>query len=176
MVDLANLTSRSRRSYELGRLRRALRVAALVLPIVVVGGLVARDRLETCCALGLGLLVLATFLRWRNRSGERAVFAGLAASVVPLVAGLALACTDVACGGRACAAISGAAGLVAGILAARNVLRRDEGPVAGLFAASVAIVAACIGCLSLGIASVVGVGVGVLLGTVATFVVRPAKT
>jgi hypothetical protein len=88
-MDLSDqvLAARARRAYELGRLRVAMSVALLVVPVITLAIVISNERAE-CACLGLGLLLAAIGLRWYGKGYEGAAVLGLAAGVVPMIAGL----------------------------------------------------------------------------------------
>jgi hypothetical protein len=61
------LLTRARRAYELGRLRRAWRVSAVVLPLVALSLLVTRNALASGLT-GAALLATTVTFRWRGRA------------------------------------------------------------------------------------------------------------
>jgi hypothetical protein len=166
MVDLEQLTVRGRRAYELGRLRVAARAALLVLPLVLLCAFES-GRGGACACLGGALLALSIGLRWASRRGGESVAVGLAAGSVPLLVGLAARrlapwCTSAglvpACT-VACAVAGGAAGVWLGVRLARGRAGLGAWAVTGL----VALLAASLGCVGLGLAAA-GAGAGLLVG------------
>ena len=169
MVNLEELTLRGLRAYEIGRLRAALRVLLVLVPAVLVCAFEDRTR-EPCICVGVLLLGVSVWLRWRDRSGVEAVSTGLWAGGLPLVLGLVLGRLGVHCGSEElasyCWGFSGLFGLVAGgIIVAREARQRSRS--SGIAAAAaISILAATLGCLRLGIASVLAVALGTIVGAV----------
>src|SRR5258708_24928635 len=76
------LEVRARRAYELGRLRRSLRVAPFVL--IAAGAAMASGRpLGSSCALAVGILALAAGLGFAGGGAGRAVLPRLARGRAP---------------------------------------------------------------------------------------------
>jgi len=166
MVNLDELTLRGLRAYEFGRLRTALRVALVLTPAVVLCAFEGGPR-EACVCLGALLFGLSVWLRWRDRDGFEAVSTGLLAGGIPLVAGLVLARLGVRCSSAEsafCLGFSGLIGLVAGAVIAAREARRRSRVWSVATAVAICILAASLGCLRLGIASVLAVAVGIALG------------
>ena len=167
MVNLETLTSQSLRYYERGRLRMATRVAVVLAPIVAVCLLepVGREACACCAAL---LLAASIWLRFRNRAGVESVSTGLLAGGIPLAAMLVLTQIDPRCATAGlfsyCTGFSLLIGAAAGAVVALR--ERDRAPLSGhwLLAVGVALLTASLGCVRVGIASLVGVAVGVLVG------------
>ncbi|HEY6722537.1 MAG TPA: hypothetical protein VI197_00860 [Polyangiaceae bacterium] len=167
MVNLEELSVRGLRAYEVGRLRAALRVVLVLAPAVVLCALEARTR-EACICVGVLLLSLSVWLRWRDRDGSEAVSTGLWAGGIPYSLGLALERFGVHCGSAELAAycwgFSGLFGLGAGAIVAAREARQRARASGVAVAAAIAILAATLGCLRLGVASVVAVAVGTAIG------------
>jgi hypothetical protein len=167
MVNLEQLAAHGLRAYELGRLRTASRVALALVPAAVVCLLEPKGR-ESCACLAVLLVGLTVWLRWRDRSGFEAATTGLLAGSLPLVAGLVLSRFDLHCGDieRAplCTALSALVGVAGGVvIAVREV--RERGRFASVAAAAtISVLAASLGCLRLGIASVLSVALGIAVG------------
>ncbi len=163
MVDLERLKARGLVAYELGRLRSAARIALYVAPAATLCFLLAPNKEHCSCLLAV-LLAAAIALRWRDRSGSESVTTGLLAGSLPLAVGLLLA-TDPSCNRPLCIAISAVAATAAGIWVGfrqRDPAKRRTGP---LVACAIAILAASVGCLPLGVFGVLGVVAGIALGT-----------
>jgi hypothetical protein len=176
MVNLEDLTARSLRHYELGRLRMALRIAIILVPIIAVCLLEPIGR-ETCACCAALLLAAAIWLRFRSRVGVESVTTGLLAGAVPLGAALVLTQLDPGCATAGpfsfCTAFSMVIGGAAGIVVALR--ERARGSLAGhwVLAGSIAILAASLGCARLGLASIAGVALGIIAGRVS---MNAAKT
>ena len=175
MVNFEQLTVRGVRAYEVGRLRTASRVALVLVPAALVCLLDARTR-ESCACLAVLLLGLTVWLRWRDRTGFDAVTTGLLAGSIPLVAGLVLSRLDLRCGSLEtaplCTAFSVLVGAAAGVVIAVREARRQGRFVGVAAAASVSVLAASLGCLRLGIASVLSVAIGIAVGGAAAAIAQ----
>ncbi|HKY34584.1 MAG TPA: hypothetical protein VJN18_01485 [Polyangiaceae bacterium] len=164
------MTTRSLRAYELGRLRMAVKVALIVVPIIAVCMLEPVGR-ETCACCGALLLAAAIWLRFRDRAGVDSVSTGLLAGGIPLAVALALTELDPGCASAGplsyCTAFSVLIGGAAGtIVALREAAGRD---CSGhwLLAATIAGLAASLGCARLGVASIAAVTFGIIVGRAA---------
>ena len=89
MVNREQLRKDALRAYEIGRLRSAARAAWVLVPATIVCAL-GTGAGERCACLGVLLLTVAVFLRWRDRRGADNVRNGLLAGVLPMIAGLAV--------------------------------------------------------------------------------------
>lgn len=167
MVNLETLTARSLRHYELGRLRMAARIAMVLAPIVAICLLepVGREASACCAAL---LLASTIWLRHRSRAGLESVSTGLLAGSIPLAAALALTRIDPGCASAELLSYCTGFSLLVGGAAGAVVALRERGvvPLPGhwLVAAGVALLTASLGCVRLGLASVGGVALGLLIG------------
>jgi hypothetical protein len=167
MVNLEALTARSLRHYELGRLRMAARIALVLAPII---GLclvepVGREACACCAALLVGV---AVWLRHRSRAGLESVTTGVLAGSVPLAAALFLTRLDPGCANAPLLSYCTGFSLLVGGAAGAVVALRERGAVQisshWLTAVGVALLTASLGCLRLGLASVIGVAVGMVFG------------
>ena len=166
MVNLEQLTARGLRAYELGRLCTASRVAIALAPALLVCLLEPRRR-ETCACLAVLLVGLTVWLRWRNRSGVEAATTGLLAGSLPLLAGMILSRLDLRCGSpdsALCSALSALAGIMAGVVVALREARQQGRFGSVAVAAAICVLAASLGCLRLGLASVLSVALGIAAG------------
>jgi len=167
MVNLETLTARSLRHYERGRLRMAARIALVLAPIVAVCLLEPIGR-EACACCAVLLLAASVWLRFRNGAGVESVSTGLLAGGIPLVAMPVLTRLDPQCASAGlvsyCTGFSLLVGAAAGAVVALRV--RARGAVSGPlpFAVGVALLTASLGCVRLGIASIGGVALGILVG------------
>jgi len=167
MVNLETLTQRSLRHYELGRLRMAARIALVLAPIVAICLLEPIGR-ETCaCCAGL-LLVVSIWFRFRSRAGVESVSTGLFAGLVPLAAGLVLTQFDPGCATAGalsyCTGFSLLVGAGAGAVVAFRERRSGSPSSHWLLAFGVALMTASLGCLRLGVASMLGIALGIVVG------------
>jgi hypothetical protein len=171
MVTRDQLRASGLRAYERGRLRTAIRVAWLLVPVTLLCAL-ATEAGEQCLCLGALLLGAALYLRWRDRQGVNAVSAGLIAGSLPLVAGLALAHLSPASTNAPlwstytaiCLVVGIPSGMWLGIWASRGKF----GVIGALTATGVAALAASLGCVELGIAGIAGAVVGLAIGAATT--------
>jgi hypothetical protein len=175
MVNLDDLRTRGLRAYELGRLQTASRIALLLLPVTAVCLLEDRGR-EACACLGMLLIGLAVWLRWRDRRGMDSVTTGLLAGSLPLVAGLVLARLDLRCGlagaSAFCTAFAVLIGGAAGVLVAVREREWRGRFQSWLMAGTIAALAASLGYVRLGAWGVAGVIGGIALGIAATAIAR----
>lgn len=175
MDKLEELTNRGLRAYELGRLRMAARVLLVLLPVIAVCLLEPVGR-EACACCGALLLAVAVAFRFRNRAGVDGVTTGLLAGGIPLAAAVAISKFDPGCSAAGavsyCTAFSILVGGAAGtIVALREADKRSS---SWLLAIPIAGLAASVGCIRLGVASVVGVAFGIIVGRAMTLLARRA--
>lgn len=167
MVNLEQLTAQGLRAYELGRLRTASRVALALVPAALVCLLEPSGR-ESCAGLAVLLVGLTIWLRWRDRSGVEAATTGLLAGSLPLVAGIVLSRLNLSCGSASsapfCTALSVLVGVAAGVVIAVREARQRGRFASVVAAATVSVLAASLGCLRLGVASVLSVALGIAAG------------
>ncbi|HYQ02844.1 MAG TPA: hypothetical protein VER96_29435 [Polyangiaceae bacterium] len=167
MANLESLTARSLCYYELGRLRMAARVVLVVLPLVAVCLLDREGRKAGICC-GVPLLLGSVLLRFRNRAGVESVTTGLLAGTLPLAAVLLLMRVDPGCAKAGvfsfCAGFSLLLGAGAGAVVALRERARSSSADSWLFTAGIALLTAGLGCARLGLASLVGVALGMLFG------------
>lgn len=183
-MDEALLLAAARRSYELGRLRRAGRRAA-------VAAAVAALPLHHCAQAGraveglVGIAALATLVAlftWRGQGYGRGVAPGLVAGVGPLLLPLLASWTGVLCSTTVCGVLPAASvlgGLAGGLALAGSAFGGERGNArrgasywfaAGAIAASLGVV----GCLHVGLAGLGGMAAGLFVGTLAPLAVRAA--
>lgn len=167
MVNLETLTARSLQHYELGRLRMAARVALVLAPIVAVCLLEPIGR-ETCAGCAALLLAASVWLRFHSRAGVESVSTGLFAGAIPLVAVLVLTKLDPGCATAGllsyCTGFSLLVGAAAGGVVAQHERGRASPSGHWLFPVGVALLTASLGCVRLGMASMAGVALGILIG------------
>jgi hypothetical protein len=167
MVNLETLTAQSLRHYELGRLRMAARIAIVLTPMVAVCLLEPIGREPSACCAAL-LLVASVWFRFRSRAGVESVSAGLLAGSIPLAGALVVTRLDPACAAAGpisyCTGVSLLVGLAAGAVLA--IRERSRAPWSGhwLLAVGIALLTASLGCVRLGVASMAGAAVGILVG------------
>lgn len=167
MVNLEQLEARGLRAYELARLRMAAKVGLLLLPVTASCLLESQGR-EACACTGVLLITSAIWLRWRDRRGVELVTDGLIAGAVPLAFGLLLGRFAPECTSAklfsACTAFSVFVGGAAGTIVAIREAVRPSASRGWITAAAIATLAASMGCIRLGVASVVGVALGMVAG------------
>ncbi len=167
MRDLTTLRRKAMRSYELGRLRFAARVGLVVLPLTAMAVWETRALL-TCTLAGVSLLALTIALRWRHRSGVEAASSGLTTGVIPTLAALALCRFAPWCPPGVAFGLCATAGLASGALVGRAAIQRATAPWQHWAAvALVATLTATLGCIGLGLGSVIGAGFAIALGMAA---------
>lgn len=170
MVSREQLVTGGLRAYEIGRLRVAARAALYLVPLAAACALETGER-ETCGCLGVVLVALAVFLRWRDRRGVESVADGLVVGTIPLFTGLIMARVAPGCANAPllspCTVVCLAVGLVAGVWASMRTARERGRLSRSATAIGVAFLAGSLGCVGLGGPGVVGVGVGLLVGWVA---------
>lgn len=167
MVNLENLHRDGLRAYEIGRLRTAARVAMLLVPLSALCWFVT-DRRGACACLGFVVLGLAIWLRWKDRQGGDDVRAGLQAGIFPLAVGLGLSRLAPGCPfphfAPFCSALGLVAGLCAGIWIAVKQTRRAARARNWLAAIATGVLLGSLGCLQLGLSSLLGVAIGIVAG------------
>lgn len=167
-TDLMNLRRRTRRAYELGRLRRALLGVTPVLLIVTVAACVAHRPLSTLW-FGLATLSLGAAMLWYGREPQKAVLPGVVAGLVPLALALYANHTH-ACGGEICSSLCVPAcalgGVIAGFAVASVGLQRRAGPWFWASASALALLTGAMGCACIGYSGIVGLGLGFAGGMV----------
>ncbi len=164
MRDASTFQRDARKAYERGRLRAALRVAAVIAPVTVLAawetGAVART-----VALGLTLWFVAVFVRWRMRDGFATVTNGLQCGAVPLAAALALCRFAPSCPPMVALALCGSTGLLGGAFLGRSLASSTRVPWQRWSAAAlVGGLMATLGCVALGVGSAVGAAIGISIG------------
>jgi hypothetical protein len=177
MESADTLAARARRAYEGGRLRWALQIGWIVLPLIAIS-FVAVGASPVSAATGALLLATATLLRWRGQTASAAVRAGLAAGLIPFALLLTLKCgagAFCALGGcmAHCARFCGFGGLAAGVLLALRARRHAEHVVQFLVAASaIAALTGLLGCFIGGLTGMAWMLLGELAATLPAFAVE----
>lgn len=161
MVDLDSLRMDARRGYELGRVRFAGRIIAVIAPLAAVCWWETRASLK-CAVFAVGLIALAMGLRRRNQRGVEDVNAGLLAGLVPAGTALLICHFAPTCPETLLVGTCVAAGALAGIAIGRYVIVNHLGQ-RGMAAGLIALLTASLGC--------VGVGIGVTFGIAVAMVV-----
>jgi hypothetical protein len=167
-VPDAVLVGRARRAYEWGRVRTALRTAAVVAPMVALSLVVCRQYAATAaCGSALAAAVLAA--AWRGQQLARGMRAGLVAGLVPLLLPLGT-CLHLCAGGvcllapAVCVGAGIAGGVAIGVLARRRA-DADAHPARYLLPALiVAALTGSLGCVIAGASGVLGMALGMGIG------------
>jgi hypothetical protein len=157
--------ARTRRAYELGRLRLGLWAALPVIPMAALSLLVCR-RPQLTLAAGLALFALAVGLGMRGQVYGRALRPGLWAGSVPLILPAVLRTGGHACIGGACwslcmiGCIGGGvlAGVAIGLTSAAQ--EKDRGAFL-LVAIVVACLAGMLGCAMAGVSGIAGMAIAI---------------
>lgn len=177
MVNREQLMASGLRAYELGRLRVAARAVLYLVPVSLVCALATGQR-EACGCLGVVLVVVSVFLRWRSRRGVESVTDGLVTGTLPLLVGLIATWVAPGCANgpplSACTAICLAAGLAAGAWIGVRGPHTQERLPRGAAAVGVAFLVGNLGCIGLGTFGVLAAGLGLLVGGAVTLRTKPA--
>jgi len=180
MVDLEQLARRARWAGEAGRLRAAIRGAAIVIPLAAIAA-AAGGSAKACLCLGVLLFTAVVALRWWHGDGSRAARLGLSFGLLPLGASLLTVRLGGSLGGPGafdpCGPLCLVAGLAAGAGAAYHAARAAGQPplVRRAAAGVIASLTAALGCAALGLASALVIVGAVLVGMVIGAVPRPAR-
>jgi hypothetical protein len=165
MNNSNELLESARSAYERGRVAKALRTAALVVPMMLLSFGCCGSQVAAL-AIGAVLAAAVTVLVWRGGVAGRAVLPGLLAGAVPLAFPL-LACPACQRAGWVGAASLGACvvgGLASGAIVAAYTLRvREDRAVFLVTAGGVAAVAGSLGCVIVGMGGVVAMAIGLML-------------
>ena len=158
---------RARRAYERGRLLLGLRRAALVAPMAARTWVTcARPAATAVDALALASLIL--YFEWHGRDLGRGSRVGLWAGAPALLVPVLIQLGGHACGRSFCALLPTmclGGGIVAGVLLVQWGRRRGLSTSGLLAAGTVAGLAGTLGCLAGGTGGIVGLALGLTLGT-----------
>lgn len=175
-IDRAALARRARQAYELGRLRRALRVLGIVAPLTALSLLVCAVP-QASVIIGTALAVTSVGLLWRGEDWGRSVApglkAGVAAFLLPVTFHAFGYCCRLDIETALCLGSGIAAGLAVGVTGMRQAAERRVTHLVG--AGVVAALAASLGCLALGVGGALGVAGGVALVVTPLAVVSMAR-
>lgn len=163
-LDTPVLARQARKAYELGRLRRALRVLGIVLPLLAASIYVCGVS-ELGCAIGALLVATSVGFLWRGEAWGTAVAPGLKGGVAAFLVPIALHAFGYCCRYDIETIVCVTSGMVAGLVVGLTALRGDSPHRATHLACAGAIAAltASLGCLALGVGGALGVAGGVLL-------------
>ena len=172
MVDQEQLRKRALRAYEFGRLRMSSRVLFFLVPLAIAcTALSTQPRM--CASVALLLVGLALALRWRSGEGSQAVEIGLKAGMVPLIASVALMQLGCASNPVLCISVCVAVGALAGGWMGYQLGLRRAGPVVWLAAVSIALGAAALGSIDLGLGVLAGLSLAYIAsGAIVTSLTR----
>jgi hypothetical protein len=178
MDDRENaLRARARRAYEVGRLRAAVRRAALLLPVVAVVLLCCAEPTGSLPGSG-GLIVLVTFCLWRGQEYGRGVRPGIIAGFVPLLLPLLAQAGGHPCVPGRCLVfpvVCVAGGVIGGVALGLLAPRPAEGRRIPFVTASlIAGLAGSVGCVIYGLIGLAGMTLGLVLGATPILTVRRA--
>ena len=172
MVDHDQLRKRALRAYELGRLRMSVRVLLFLLPLTVACVLLSTQP-RMCASLALLLVGLAIAFRWRSGKGAQAVEIGLKAGMAPLIASVALMQLGCASNPVLCTSVCVLVGALAGAWMGYRLGRRRAGPVVWLATVSIALGAAALGSIDLGLGVLAGLSLAYIAsGAIVTSLTR----
>lgn len=171
--------ARARFLYELGRARSAAGTALVVVPFAAVA-IFVWEASPAIVGLGAALYLLASALLFRGQVYGAAVGLGLAAGAVPLVAPLLFRESGACCVGGACwpgcMVACAASGVAAGLFVGWSAAKRPERP--GTFwvaAATVAALTGSLGCVTMGLTSVLSMVSALLAASIPTWGVLRAR-
>ena len=168
-VPEAALSARARRAYERGRLLSALPAVAFALPMVALS-VVLCDRPAASAGCGLALVVVLLAAAWRGQPFARGTRAGLVAGLGPLLLPMAT-CFHLCAGGvclfapTACVVAAMLGGAALGLYARRRVAGRPEAGGYLVTALGVAALVGSLGCVIAGASGLIGMAIGLALGT-----------
>jgi hypothetical protein len=179
MVHREQLKRVGLRAYEVGRLGVAARAAWVLVPTALVCALETGAG-ETCACIGVLLLSVSIFLRWRDRRGADSVREGLLAGALPLVAGLIVARLAPSCANAPlfsmCTAVCLGLGIPSGMWLGARLVKGTAPAATWLTVGGIAVLAASLGCAALGVAGLVGTALGLLIGATSARVLLRATT
>ncbi len=157
--ELARLQRRARWAYELGRIKWSLAHGLLALAWVAIASMLSPTWTPVFYVLGCALTLLCILLPYQSNELGRQVRGGLLAGALPTMVALASAnmggCAD-ECSAW-CAPLCGGAALIGGAW-----LSRAQTPYGALL---VALLAATVGCLAIGMGAMFGALLGLTAGT-----------
>lgn len=177
-IEQAALIARARRAYEWGGVRAAAPVAVFIVPMMLLAYPACGQPWATLIS-GLLLTVLTIGLLWRGQEYGAAVAPGLVGGVVPLVLPLIFHGGGHPCVGDFCwtttVPLSMLGGVIAGAIVATRAAQIDRRRLA--FVVCGLVVAACagsLGCVYGGLAALLGLAGGVVVGSLPVLVLSRA--
>jgi hypothetical protein len=164
-MERSELLRRARGAFERGRLAKAARTSALVLPVTLVSFGCCGDRAASL-GIAAALATLVFVLVWRGGAAGRGVVPGLVAGVVSLAIPLLVCPACAHAGGVAIlplvACIVG--GVVSGAIVVGYATHEHEDRASFVVAAgAVAALAGSLGCVIVGLGGIVAMALGVAL-------------
>src|SRR4029079_2492141 len=169
-VPEAVLFSRARRAYEMGRLRSALPAVAFAVPMVALS-VVLCDRPAATAACGFVLVAVVVAAAGRGRPYAGGARAGLVAGLGPLLLPMAT-CFHLCAGGvcllapTACIVAALVGGAALGLHARHHISAHPDAGSFMVTALAVAALVGSLGCVIAGLSGIVGMVIGLALGTV----------
>lgn len=169
------LARRARRSYELGRLRLAITAMLPLVPLLAL--LYAWGHRPTVLVLGLPLLAVCIGLWVYGKGLQHAVRPGLLGGALPIAA--AVVSTQCSGGSASCAhwcfISCASAGVVVGAWLSVAIFRRYPARV-GIAAVAIAALTSALGCMPIGLGTLLGAIAGLVAGLAPGLLVRPAES
>jgi len=168
-VPEAVLAARARRAYERGRVLSARLALAVAAPMVGLS-LVLCDRPLASAGCGLALAAVLLAAAWRGQPFARGARAGLLAGLGPLLLPLAT-CLHICAGGvcllapTACVVAALLGGAALGLYARHHINASPDASGYLVTALAVAALVGSLGCVIAGVSGIVGMMVGLALGT-----------
>jgi hypothetical protein len=170
-VPEAALSARARRAYEVGRLRTALPAIAFAAVPMVGLSIALCDRPLASAGCGLALAAVLLAAAWRGQPFARGARAGLVAGLGPLLLPMAT-CFHLCAGGvcllvpAACIVAALVGGAALGLHARHHIPASSDAGGYLVTALAVAGLVGSLGCVIAGMSGIVGMVVGLTLGTV----------
>ena len=165
------LAAKARRTYELGRIRMVAKGLLPLVPVLVIAAALGRG--SASLLLAVPLAVLCAGLLYYGRGLQHAVRPGLIAGAIPMIA--AMSTMMCAAGSRECAhwcvLTCAGSGLIVGAWLGIAVLARRRSAI-GVAAVIVATLTAAMGCLPIGLGTLLGALAGLATGLAPAWVLR----
>ncbi len=174
MHDMARVRWQARRTYELNRLRIASRVVAVVAPLTILSACETGAVVGTTL-LGVSLLIVAIGLRWWHRIGIEATEIGLRTGGAATVVALAVCRLTPSMSPNVAMTLCVAAGFLAGALSGKTIARHATSDWHRLvLTIGVSALTAALGCVALGVGSLLGGSLAVGVAGAAASALRRA--